>query len=156
MYVTVTWSRLYCVFTYIYSLLIEKDIFDCRNVPGKLPCVYLYLSSWDLFFSVSFLFLLLFLCYPYFSTFPFHVVSLLYEGFYTLECYDVNQGMKNVSKYTVFINSSLLPGPSPGASSSQLSRGAISTVHSHTFILFWLRKTSVSVETYQPKFHVLF
>ena len=30
------------------------------------------------------------------------------------------------------------------------------TVHSHTFILFWLTKTSMSVETHQLSFHVLF
>ena len=42
---TLTWRRLYCVFTYIYSLPIEKDICDFRNVSVKLPCVYLCLSS---------------------------------------------------------------------------------------------------------------
>ena len=41
------------MFTYIYSLLIETDICDCRNVSVKLSCVYLCLSSRDLFiFSV--------------------------------------------------------------------------------------------------------
>ena len=34
---------LYCVFTYIYSLLIEKDICDCPNVPVFLLCVYMCL-----------------------------------------------------------------------------------------------------------------
>ena len=37
------------VFIYIFSLLIEKDICDCRNVSVKLPCVYVCLSSGDLF-----------------------------------------------------------------------------------------------------------
>ena len=38
--------------------------------------VYFCLSFRDIFvFSVNFLFLFLFLCYPYFGTFPFHVVS---------------------------------------------------------------------------------
>ena len=32
--------------------------------------------------------------------------------------------------------------------------GAIFSVCSHTFILFWLRKTSVSIETYQLSFHM--
>ena len=45
--------HLYYVFTYIYSLLIEKDICDRQNVSIKLPCVYVCLSSRDLFiFSV--------------------------------------------------------------------------------------------------------
>ena len=35
--------------TYIYSLLIEKDICDCRNVLVNLPCVHVCLSSGDLF-----------------------------------------------------------------------------------------------------------
>ena len=35
-----------CVFTYIYSLLSEKDISDCRNVSIKLPFVYFHVSSW--------------------------------------------------------------------------------------------------------------
>ena len=52
----------FTVFTYIHSLLIEKDICDCRNVSVKLPCVYLCLSSGDLFiFSASFVFLFIFL-----------------------------------------------------------------------------------------------
>ena len=32
-----------------YSLMIEKDIYDCRNLSVKLPCVYVCLSSRDLF-----------------------------------------------------------------------------------------------------------
>ena len=41
------------VITYIYSLLIDKDICDCQNVSCNLPCVYLCFSSGDLFaFSV--------------------------------------------------------------------------------------------------------
>jgi SRP40, C-terminal domain. len=55
------------VFTYIYSLLIEKDICDCQNVSIKLLCVCVCLSPRDLFmFSVRVSHLL---CYPYFSTF---------------------------------------------------------------------------------------
>jgi len=42
-------SRLYCVFTYTYSLLNERDICDCWNILVKLPCVYVCLSSGDLF-----------------------------------------------------------------------------------------------------------
>ena len=44
-----TWQRLYHVFTYIDSLLIEKHICDCRNVSVELPCVSVCLSSGDLF-----------------------------------------------------------------------------------------------------------
>jgi hypothetical protein len=36
---SITWCHLYHMITYIYSLLIEKDICDCQNVPIKLPCV---------------------------------------------------------------------------------------------------------------------
>ena len=36
----------------------------------------------------------------------------------------------------------------------KLSPGTIFTVCSHTFIFFWLRKTSVSVRTYHLSFHV--
>ena len=48
-YVPTMWYRLYHVFTYIYSLLIRKDICDHQNVSVKLPCVYVGLSSEDLF-----------------------------------------------------------------------------------------------------------
>ena len=46
------WHRLYCVFTYIYHLLIEKDIYDHQNVLIKLPCVCVHLSSRDLLISL--------------------------------------------------------------------------------------------------------
>ena len=47
------WCHLYCISIYIYSLLIKKDISDCQNISVKLPCVYVCLSSGDLFiFSV--------------------------------------------------------------------------------------------------------
>ena len=59
----VTWRRYYLVFTYIYTILIQKDICDCRNVSVKLPCVYVCLSSGDL------------LSFPYFETFPFRKVT---------------------------------------------------------------------------------
>ena len=66
---TVMCRHLFCVFTYIYSVVIDKDICGCRNVSVKFPCVYLCLSSGDLFiFSFNFLF------YPYFGTFPSHKV----------------------------------------------------------------------------------
>ena len=41
--------RLYCVFTYIYSLLIKKDICDRQNISIKFPCVCVCLSLRDLF-----------------------------------------------------------------------------------------------------------
>ena len=50
---TFTWCCLYRVFTYIYSLLIEKNICDHQNILAKLSCVYVCLSTTDLFiFSV--------------------------------------------------------------------------------------------------------
>ena len=59
--IMMTWRRLYCLFTCIYTLLIEKDICDCRNISVKLPCVNMCISSRDLFIiSESFLFLFLF------------------------------------------------------------------------------------------------
>ena len=49
------WHHLYYVFTYIYSLLIEKGICDCRNVSIKFVNAYLFLSSGDPFiFSARF------------------------------------------------------------------------------------------------------
>ena len=36
----------------------------------------------------------------------------------------------------------------------KLSRGTVFTVCSHTYTLFWLRKTSVMVEVFQLSFHV--
>ena len=37
------WRHLYCVFTYIYSLLIEKGLYEGRNVSIKFPCVIIVL-----------------------------------------------------------------------------------------------------------------
>jgi hypothetical protein len=57
MYMNTRWRRLYCVFTYIFSLLIEKDICVFRKFSVKLTCVYVCFSSGDLFiFSIYFLF----------------------------------------------------------------------------------------------------
>jgi len=36
------------MYTYIYSLLIEKDICDCQNVSVKLSCVYMCFLFEDL------------------------------------------------------------------------------------------------------------
>ena len=50
-----TWLHLYGVFTYI-SRLIEKDLYESRNISFKFPCalfVYLCLSSGDLFIFFS-------------------------------------------------------------------------------------------------------
>ena len=57
-----------CVHIHL-SILIEKSICDCQNVSIKLPCVYMCLSSRDLFIllvRVSSFFLLS--CYLYFDT----------------------------------------------------------------------------------------
>ena len=57
---------------------------------------------------------------------------------------------------------SILPSTLPSSFSFvswlllKLSSGTIFTVCSHTFILFWLRKASVSVEMYQSSLHILF
>ena len=54
---TVMWCHLYCVFTYIYSLLIEKDICDCWNVSVEIPCLCVAFIRRSLhFFGKSFLF----------------------------------------------------------------------------------------------------
>ena len=71
---TLMWCRLYHVFTYIYSLLTKKDICDHWNVSVKLLYVYVRLSYREHFFGKIFSFLFLFLCYLYFSTFPFHII----------------------------------------------------------------------------------
>ena len=42
------WRHLYCNFIYIYSLLMEEGLCECRNVTVKFPCVYLCLSSGSL------------------------------------------------------------------------------------------------------------
>ena len=41
------------MFTYIYSLVNEKDICDRRNVSNKFACICVCISSGDLFFSLS-------------------------------------------------------------------------------------------------------
>ena len=64
-FITLTWSRFRRMFTYIYSLLIEKDIGDRRIVSFKRLCVCsmpLVRGSPN-FFGKSFLFLCLFLKY---------------------------------------------------------------------------------------------
>jgi hypothetical protein len=48
-YITLTWCCLCHVFTYIYSLLIEKDIYDRWRVSIRLPFVFVCLSLGDLF-----------------------------------------------------------------------------------------------------------
>ena len=48
----VTWPNIYCVFTYIYSHLIDRDLCESQNVSVKFICallVHLCLSSGDLF-----------------------------------------------------------------------------------------------------------
>ena len=45
---TVAWHHLYCVFTYIYSILIEKDPYECQIVSVKFPCMCIGICSIDL------------------------------------------------------------------------------------------------------------
>jgi len=46
---TARWRHLYRVFTYTYSVMIEKDICDCQNVSVKLPFVYVCFAFGDFF-----------------------------------------------------------------------------------------------------------
>ena len=79
--------RLYHVFTYIYSLLIKKDISDHQNVLFKLLCVYVCLSSRGFFiFSVR-----VFSFFTYFCVirtlvlyFPCDLCSIVIQ--YKLQC----------------------------------------------------------------------
>ena len=66
---TLMWCRLFHVFTYFYSLLIEKDICDRRNISIKLLCVPFVRRSLHFLVRVSSFFSFLFLCYSHFSTF---------------------------------------------------------------------------------------
>ena len=80
-----TWCHLYCVFTYIYSLLILKDISDCQNVSVKLLCVYVCLSSRDLFIFLAssfFLALLLWFLFNFVSLQPSSKISFLFLEIY--------------------------------------------------------------------------
>ena len=71
---------LYHVFTYIYSLLKEKEVCDHRNVTIKLPCVCVCLSPRDIFiFSVIVSsFFSYFLCHFYICITYFYIC--LYSG----------------------------------------------------------------------------
>ena len=41
-------DKLYCVYTNIHHLLIDKDFSECRNISSFTMCYFLYLSSKDL------------------------------------------------------------------------------------------------------------
>ena len=79
-----TWCHLYKVFTYIYFLLIEKDLCECRNVSVNFSCVYLSLIQRSLhFFGKNFPFYSYF-CVTYTSVLSFsignlHWFSILYK-----------------------------------------------------------------------------
>jgi hypothetical protein len=45
----ITWQHLYTMFTYNYSIVIEINPRECSKRMFKFPCVYLCLSSKDLF-----------------------------------------------------------------------------------------------------------
>ena len=68
---TLMWRHLYLVFTYIYYLLIEKDMCSHQNISIKFQCVCMCLSSRDYFIFLIrvFPFFSHFLCYSYFGTF---------------------------------------------------------------------------------------
>ena len=46
---SIRWCHLYCVITQIYFPLIKKGICDRQNISVRLPCVYVCLSTGDLF-----------------------------------------------------------------------------------------------------------
>ena len=79
------------MFTYIYSLLIEKVLHECWNVSVKFPFAFVFVPFiWRSlqFFSKSFPSLFLFLCYLYFGPFCFHVeYFLLYCQFCNILIY---------------------------------------------------------------------
>ena len=85
-----TWRHFYSVSTYTYSLLIEKDIYDCWNVSVKLPCIYVCLSSGDLFsFSVRVSSFFSYFCVIRTSALFFSTWSPQFSGL------DLDQGHKN-------------------------------------------------------------
>ena len=91
-----TRHHLYCVFTYIYSLLTEKDICDYQNISVKLLYVYVCSSSEDLFIFLFYIF-----CVIY--TFSFHLVSIWLIRDYTimklLDCINIHKGyFENLKK----------------------------------------------------------
>ena len=56
----VMWCHLYCVFTYIYSLLIENDICDCQKYQLRFKVfIFAFCVEISSFFDKSFLFLFL-------------------------------------------------------------------------------------------------
>ena len=59
------------VFTFSYSLLIEKDICDRQNISIKFLCAFCpKISSFSMSFSFLFNLFFFFFCYPCFGTFP--------------------------------------------------------------------------------------
>ena len=145
----------------------------CRRVSGRchfflyyvaiffLKVSAVFLESLSLFISKfhPYFFFLVFIpfsfpteMYIYFITYPLLLITspTIIILFCPLETVLV---LTSDNFHSVFPPSpSLIPFP-PG-SYWTLSRGTIYTVHSHTFILSWLRKTSVSVKTYQISFWV--
>ena len=83
------WFHLFSVFTYIYPLLINKDLFECQNISISFPCVLLYVSfilKTSSFFDKSYPPLLLFWCYPVLV----NIVSVLgFFPFYLCECINI-------------------------------------------------------------------
>ena len=60
---TVTWRHLHCVFTYIYSILIEEDLCENRYISVKFPWALWFISAFHMETSSYFPFIFLFLCY---------------------------------------------------------------------------------------------
>ena len=65
----------------------EKDLCECQNISIQFPCIYLCLSSRDLFifFSKSFPFSYIFLCYTFFGAFHFHMIFNIMQNLHLLE-----------------------------------------------------------------------
>ena len=65
------YSELYCVFMYIHSLQIDKDLHKYQNISSFSMCSFI---NWSLhFFGKSYPVLFLFLCYLYFSNLFSHM-----------------------------------------------------------------------------------
>ena len=74
-------SSLLCVLTHLLSSDYQRSLWELNHINSFSMCflVYLCLPSGALFISlVSFPFSFLFLCYLYFGTFLFHVVTLFW------------------------------------------------------------------------------
>ena len=84
-YASKIWN-IYCVFTYIYSLLIKKDICDHWNISVSFHCLCMSFIRRSLhFFSKSFFFLFLLFCVIHTLVLPFTCNLFLIIGWILFE-----------------------------------------------------------------------